>query len=84
MTGRSSQPVAVDCTFDVEGRVRVRRVRLDGRWWPVQQGRQGEEERGRYVLVMVGGGPVRRLWLDRTTLRWELAALPGEPGRDVV
>jgi hypothetical protein len=71
-------PVEVDCRFAADGTVRVRRIRLDGRWQPVEQGRQWEDDDGRHVLVMLPGGPVRRLWLDRTTLRWEMAALSGK------
>lgn len=78
------QPVEVDCRFEADGRVRVRRVRLDGRWWPVEQGRQGEDAGGRFVLVMLAGGPVRRLRLDRRTLRWTLETLPGEGAADMV
>lgn len=78
------RPVEVDCHFEADGRVRVRRVRLDGRWWPAEQGRQGEDENGRFVLVMLAGGPVRRLRLDRETLRWTLEALPGESAADMV
>lgn len=77
------QPVEVDCRFDIDGRVHVRRVRLDGRWLPAEQGRQGEDADGRFALVMLAGGPVRRLRLHRETLRWTLEALPGDGGLGV-
>ncbi len=67
-----------------DGRVRVRRVRLDGRWLPVEQGRQEEDADGRLVLVMLPGGVVRRLRLDRATLRWELSMLPGDSNQNRV
>lgn len=75
-------PVEVDCRFEVDGRVRVRRVGLNGHWLPVEQGRQGEDADGRYVLVMVAGGPVRWLRLDRETLRWWLSATARDSFRE--
>lgn len=70
-------PVEVDCRFAADGRVRVRRVRVGGEWLSAEQGRQGEDSDGRFVLVMLAGGPVRQLRLDRETLRWTLATPPG-------
>ena len=82
MSHEFPRPVEVDCTFDEDGRVHVRRVRVDDVWLPAEQGRQGEDEFGRFVLVMLAGGPVRQLRLDRETLRWTLTALPGDVNRD--
>ena len=69
-------PVEVDCTFDEDGRVRVRRVRLGRPWQVVEQGRQWADGDGRHVLVMLNGA-VRELILRADTLVWELRELPG-------
>lgn len=69
-------PVEVDCTFDENGRVRVRRVRLGRPWQVVEQGRQWADPDGRHVLVMLNGA-VRELLLRADTLAWELRELPG-------
>ncbi len=72
----NTQPVEVDCTFDEDGRVRVRRVRMGRPWQTVEQGRQWADADGRHVLVMLGG-VVRELVLRPDTLAWELRELPG-------
>ncbi len=64
-------PIEVDCTFDEDGRVRVRRVRLGRPWQVVEQGRQWADADGRHVLVMLNG-VVRELLLRADTLTWEL------------
>lgn len=69
-------PVEVDCSFDEEGRVRVRRIRTGRPWQTVEQGRQWADAAGRHVLVMLPGG-VRELVLRADTLAWELRELPG-------
>ncbi|HOU41882.1 MAG TPA: hypothetical protein PK829_11505 [Promineifilum sp.] len=69
-------PIEVDCTFEADGRVRVRRVRLGRPWQPVEQGRQWADADGRHVLIMLAGG-VRELLLRADTLTWELHELPG-------
>lgn len=69
-------PVEVDCRFDEDGRVHVRRVRLGRPWQAVEQGRQWVDDNGRHVLVMLAGG-VRELVLRADTLTWELRELPG-------
>ena len=74
-------PIEVDCTFDEDGRVRVRRVRLGRPWQIVEQGRQWADADGRHVLIMLDGAP-RELLLRPDTLAWELRELPG--GRRVV
>jgi hypothetical protein len=71
-----TRPVEVDCTFETDGRVRVRRVRLGRPWQPVEQGRQWADADGRHVLVMLSGG-VCELVLRADTLAWELRELPG-------
>jgi len=56
-------PVEVDCTFDEDGRVRVRRIRLG---WA--------DADGRHVLIMLSDG-VHELLLRADTLTWELREL---------
>jgi hypothetical protein len=69
-------PIEVDCTFDADGRVRVRRVRLGRPWQPVEQGRQWADADGRHVLIRLPAG-VHELLLRADTLTWELRQLPG-------
>lgn len=72
----TTKPVEVDCTFDEDGRVRVRRIRLGRPWQAVEQGRQWSDADGRHVLIMLPGG-ARELLLRGDTLAWELRELPG-------
>ncbi len=74
-----TRPVEVDCTFDEDGRVRLRRIRLGRPWQVVQQGRQWADADGRHVLVMLPQQTdgVRELLLRADTLTWELRELPG-------
>ncbi|MCO5179914.1 MAG: hypothetical protein M9896_07720 [Candidatus Promineofilum sp.] len=69
-------PVEVDCTFDEDGRVRVRRIRLSRPWQIVEQGRQWADAEGRHVLLMLPDG-AHELLLRAETLTWELRELPG-------
>ena len=71
-----TRPVEVDCTFDEDGRVRVRRIRLGRPWQAVQQGRQWSDADGRHVLILLPDR-VRELLLRADTLAWELRELPG-------
>ncbi len=71
-----TRPVEVDCTFDEDGRVRVRRIRLGRPWQAVEQGRQWSDADGRHVLIMLPDG-ARELLLRPDTLTWELRELPG-------
>ncbi len=73
-------PVEVDCSFDADGRVRVRRIRLGRPWQPVEQGRQWADADGRHVLIMLPDG-VHELLLRPVTLRWEVRDLPGGKAR---
>lgn len=68
-------PVEVDCTFDVQGEVRIRRVRVNEQWQHVDQGRQWKDDNGRHLLVMMLDGHVHELVL-RPDLRWELSLRP--------
>ncbi len=71
--------LSVDCSFGADGLVQVRRVRLDGRWQAVGQGRQWLDGNGRHVLIMLPDNEVRRLTLRRATLLWELQPLRSTP-----
>lgn len=71
-----SERVEVECTFAADGRVRVRRLRLDGQWHVVEQGRQWQDEDGRHVLIMRPGRPVEELLLGAASQRWELLPRP--------
>lgn len=66
------QHVAVECRFNEDGSVQVKKVQLNGRWLPVGQGRQWVDENGRHILIMLPGDEVRELVLQPGTLRWQL------------
>ena len=67
-----SQTIGVDCIFDQDGRVRVRRVQIDDRWFPVEQGRQWTDEQGRHVLIIDSGGDAQEILLSSHSLQWHL------------
>lgn len=73
-----SEPLAVDCLFHEDGRITVRRIKLDGSWVPVDQGRQWLDENGRHLLVIIPGHDVAELLLSPFTLQWQL--LPRRSG----
>jgi hypothetical protein len=64
--------IGVDAVFAVNGRIQVRRIELDGRWLPVEQGRHWLDGAGLHVLVLVNGH-VREIRLPPDTLIWEIA-----------
>ena len=65
-------PISVDCTFDPDGRVQLRRIRPAGdRWQPADQGRQWQDEHGRHILIMLHGR-THQLTLSADTLQWQL------------
>lgn len=69
--------VGVDCHFNIDGSVQVRRIFFEDRWQPVEQGRQWLDQLGRHVLVMLpaaspNANQVREILLRCTTLSWEL------------
>ena len=64
--------VAVDCLFQEDGTIRVRRVRVEGTWAAIGQGRQWQDEEGRHVLIMLDGRDVWELLLNAGSLAWEL------------
>ena len=71
--------VTVDCTIGRNGRVWIRRIKLDENWLVVEQGRQWQDEDGRHVLVMRPDGQVEELLLSADTLRWEIVPLSSGP-----
>ena len=64
--------VTVECTIGRNGRVWIRRIKLDEAWLVVEQGRQWQDDVGRHVLVLRPGGQVEELLLSVQTLRWEI------------
>jgi hypothetical protein len=75
MTGTQ---IGVDCQFEVDGGLRVRRIWLDGRWHTVGQGRQWVDQLGRHALIMLPGDEVREILLQPDTMTWRL--LPARGG----
>lgn len=73
--------IGVECTFERDGRVRVRRIELDGEWRSVAQGRQWSDDTGRHVLVMLSGEQIEELVLRAADLTWHL--VPRRQGRPV-
>ena len=68
--------LSVNCTFGRNGRIWIKRIKLDDAWLVIEQGRQWQDENGRHVLVMRPGGQVEELLLSAKTLRWELVPRP--------
>ncbi|UCG23363.1 MAG: hypothetical protein JSW55_14600 [Chloroflexota bacterium] len=64
--------IGVDCQFEADGTLKVRRIFFDGRWLTVEQGRQWQDHLGRHVLIMFPEGGVRRIRLRPDTMTWEL------------
>lgn len=71
------ETIGVDCVFLADGRLQVQRVMLDGRWLPVEQGRQWVDQLGRHALVMLPGGQAREIVLRPDTMTWELRPVSG-------
>ena len=69
--------IGVDCQFEVDGTIRVRRIFVDSRWLPVSQGRQWIDNLGRHVLVMMPDGPAQEIRLQPDTMTWELLPAGG-------
>ncbi len=64
--------IGVECTFEKNGRCRVRRIQIKDNWVVVEQGRQWVDRQGRHVLVRVPGQPVQEILLKPETMTWEL------------
>ena len=71
--------VGVDCVFEQDGRVRVRRVKLNDEWLAVEQGRQWRDENGRHFLIIVPGLDVQEILLAPDMLQWRLLPRQGGP-----
>lgn len=64
--------IGVDCTFQIDGRILVRRIFLDGEWISVGQGRQWVDEKGRHALIMLQNDQPMEIRLRPDTMTWEL------------
>ena len=64
--------IGVDCIFEENGHVRVRRIAVAGEWQGVEQGRQWLDEAGRHVLIMLDGREVREIVLRSGKLTWAM------------
>lgn len=64
------EPIGVDCIFREDGRIEVSRIAMNGRWLPVEQGRQWVDQLGRHALVMLPGNEVREIVLRPETMTW--------------
>ncbi|MCZ7673497.1 MAG: hypothetical protein M5U34_43450 [Chloroflexi bacterium] len=62
--------IGVECLFSNDGRCQVRRIEIEGQWFPVEQGRQWLDQQGRHVLVRIPGRPVQEIVLRPDTLTW--------------
>ncbi len=71
------QSIGVECTFNEDGTVKVKKILLNGRWQPVGQGRQWVDGNGRHVLIMLPSDEVQELILQPSTLRWALVQVGG-------
>jgi hypothetical protein len=69
--------IGVDCQFERDGTVRVRRILVDGRWLAVDQGRQWVDRLGRHVLVMGPDGRAQEICLRPDTMTWEMRPAGG-------
>ncbi len=70
--------IGVDCRFEANGRVRVRRIRMGETWHTVAQGRQWQDTSGRHVLVMLAGERIAELLLSAEDLTFDLTVLPAD------
>ena len=66
--------IGVDCRFEQNGRVQVRRIEVGDSWLVVEAGRQWIDEQGRHVLIMVPGGRVFEIILAPQTLTWRVVS----------
>ena len=74
-----SQPIAVDCIFEADGRIQIRRIKLDDHWLSVQQGRQWTDEQGHHTLVIISGHEAQEILLSPTTMQWQILPLRRSP-----
>lgn len=76
--------ISVDCTFETDGSIRVRRVEIEGSWLSVEQGRQWVDENGRHVLIMLPNNQVREIILRADSMSWEMVTVSGSKGPQIV
>ena len=69
--------VGVDCRFNLDGSVVVKRIFMDGEWLGVGQGRQWVDHEGRHILIMLAGDEVGELLLQGETMTWWLRQVGG-------
>lgn len=74
MSSEMNRPISVDCSFDKDGSVHVRRIAVDDNWLVVDPGRQWVDEHGRHVLIMIPGGRVFEIVLSSDTLNWKITS----------
>jgi hypothetical protein len=67
--------VGVDCRFAIDGTIDVRRIYLDSKWLPAQQGRQWVDREGRHVLILLSDQRPQELRLRPDTMTWELRSV---------
>ena len=78
------QKIGVDCTFSPDGKVRVRRVQVEGQWQAVEQGRQWWDGNGRHLLIILPSNQVREILLRADTMTWEMVTVSGRGGPRIV
>ena len=76
--------ISVDCRFKADGSVRVRRIKIEGSWVSVGQGRQWVDGNGRHVLIMLPHNQIRQITLRADTMTWEMVTVSGPTGPRLV
>ena len=75
--------VGVDILWQEDGTLRVRRIARGDDWFPVEQGRQWQDDAGRHVLLLLPDGHAYELVLSGRDLTWQLAPVGGPPSHAV-
>jgi hypothetical protein len=75
-----SERIGVKCTFQVDGRVRVRQIEYRGEWLAVGQGRQWHDQEGRHVLVQMPDDQLREVVLRKDVGWWEIRPIRSHIG----
>lgn len=74
--------IGVDCRFEANGRLHIKRIKQHEQWVMVEQGRQWQDANGRHVLVMLPNQQTATLTLRPDTLLWQIN-LSGNQARAV-
>jgi hypothetical protein len=69
--------VGVDCIFNEEGKITVRRIAKDKQWIDISQGRQWVDGEGLHVLIMLTDDKAHELILEKSSMNWILKSLGG-------